>query len=98
MSGQRTASGDWPLTILVMGRTSGAANGVADVHPDTTLDGHPARRSPKANGGQGLQLWAVQGLYLELATHDTATAAQLPGGIDGLFRAMSLHPNSRDWQ
>jgi hypothetical protein len=96
--GKRSGSGDWPLTVLVIPRASGTGDGSNIANPDTTLDGHPARRTPMAGGGNGLQIYGADGLYLEFATHDRATTSQLPGGLDGLFRAMTRHPDPRDWQ
>lgn len=97
-AGRRTKYGDWPLTVIALPRTSRTGDGGVVADPDTTLDGDPARRTPMADGGRGLQVYDVQGCYLELATHDAATITQLPGGLDGLFRGMTLYPNPRDWR
>jgi hypothetical protein len=96
--GERTPYGDWPLSVTVTRRPARTGDSSVIAAPDITLDGHPARRSSGADGGVGLQLYDVQGLYLELVTHDAATAGQLPGGLDQFFRGMKLYPDPRDWQ
>lgn len=94
----RTSSGDWPLTVIVIPRSSTHGDGPI-AEPDTTIDGLPARRTPMSDGGTGLQVYGLHGrLYVELATHDAATTALFPAGVDGLFRATIFLPDVRSWQ
>ena len=51
--------------------------------PNTTVDGHPARTSSGIDGGSGLQLFNVNGVYLEMLTHSQQATAQLHGGLVG---------------
>jgi hypothetical protein len=96
--GKRTPYGDWPLVVNVLQRSSRIGDGSVIGNPDTVIDGYPARRSSLLDGGKGLQVYDVQGLYVELATHDPVTTSQLPGGPDGLFRAMKLYRDQREWK
>ncbi|HEX5542225.1 MAG TPA: hypothetical protein VFX60_11805 [Micromonospora sp.] len=96
--GERTTSGEWPLTVMALPQPSDTGDGANFGDPNGTLDGHPVRRSSMADGGKALQVYGVQGLYLELTTDDTATTRQLPDGLDGLFRSMTLYPGLQHWQ
>jgi len=50
------------------------------------------------DGGSGLQLFNVNGIYLELLTHSAATTTQLQGGLVGLFRSLDLNPDPATWR
>jgi hypothetical protein len=94
----RPASGDWPLTIqaLASDRRSGDDSVLGD--PNTTLDGYPARTSTHLDGGKALQVFDVDGVFLELSTHTPETTASLDGGLEGLFRSMTIHRDPRSWE
>jgi hypothetical protein len=60
------------------------------------VDGHPAPTGTGLDGGSG-PLFNVNGVYLEMATHSPQTAAQLSGGLVGLFRSMQIYPDPANW-
>jgi len=98
-TGQRASSGDWPLSLMATvssTRTGGGGGVLAD--PDTTLDGYPARRINHVDGGKGLQVYDVHGVYLELSTHSPAMTKQLPGGLDTLFRGLEIYKDPAIWR
>jgi hypothetical protein len=95
---QKLPTGDWPLTILAIASTRETGDGAVLGDPTTSVDGHPARTTPMLDGGSGLQLFNVNGIYLELATHSAATTAQLQGGLVGLFRSLDLNPDPATWR
>ena len=95
---QKLATGDWPLTILAVASTRESGDGAVLGDPTTTVDGHPARTAPLLDGGSALQLYNVNGVYLELTTHSAATTAQLQGGLVGLFRSLDLNPDPATWR
>ena len=95
---KKLLSGDWPLTILAVASTRETGDGAVIGDPTTTVDGYPARNTPMLDGGAGLQLYNVKGVYLELATHSAATTAQVPGGMVGLFRSIDLNPDPATWR
>ncbi|MGB2570414.1 hypothetical protein ACPFP2_18465 [Micromonospora citrea] len=97
-AGKRTKYGDWPLVVLVVPRRSTSGDNGVIGDPDSTIDGHPARRRSSLDGGASLQVYGVQGLYVELAAHDKATLRALGGNLDGLFRSATLHPRVEDWR
>jgi hypothetical protein len=78
--------------------TATTGDGAVIGDPTTTVDGYPARTSGLLDGGSGLQLYNVNGVYLEMSTHSAATTATLPGGLVGLFRGMEIYPNPDDWR
>ncbi|WP_446212178.1 hypothetical protein [Micromonospora sp. IBSANI012] len=96
-AGKRTKYGDWPLVVLVLPLTFPTGDGVI-APPDSRIDGHPARRRSSVDGGASLQVYWVQGLYLEMTAHDKATLRKLGGNLDGLFRSATLHPEVDDWR
>ncbi|MEH0820946.1 MULTISPECIES: hypothetical protein [unclassified Micromonospora] len=98
-AGKRTKYGDWPLAVLILPRksVSGDHGGVIG-DPTSRIDGHPARRSSSLDGGATLQVYGVQGLYLEMSAHDRATLRRLGGNLDGLFRSATLQPKVADWR
>jgi hypothetical protein len=89
---------DPPLTILAVASTRETGDGAVIGDPTTTVDGHPARTAPLLDGGSALQLFNVNGVYLELTTHSATTTAQLPGGLVGLFRSLDLTPDPARWR
>ncbi|SCE84605.1 hypothetical protein [Micromonospora mirobrigensis] len=97
-AGKRTKYGDWPLTVQLMPRTSEKGDGSVLADPDSTLDGHPARRRTSGAGGASLQVYNAQGLYLELTANDGATLRALGGDLDELFRGAVLRPKVADWR
>ncbi|MFD0577373.1 hypothetical protein [Dactylosporangium darangshiense] len=96
-TGKRTDLGDWPLSMLALNSSMRTGDGGTVGDPNTTLDGHPARRTDGADGGKGLQVFDVDGVYLELATHAPATTGRLPGGLDGLFRGLQVARDPAGW-
>lgn len=101
--GKLLPSGDWPLTVLVIPRASPTGDGGNLANPDTVVDGYPARKTPMAGGGSGLQIYGAQGLYLELATHGPAAlrptgADRNPDDLVWLLHVMRLYPDPREWQ
>ncbi|WP_319461920.1 hypothetical protein [Micromonospora sp. RTP1Z1] len=50
------------------------------------------------DGGASLQIFNVQGMYVEMAAHDKATLRQIGGNLDGLFRGATFHPKIADWR
>jgi hypothetical protein len=50
------------------------------------------------DGGKGLQVYDVDGVYLELLTHGSATVGQLKDGLDGLFRRLDINRNPATWR
>ncbi|SCL16805.1 hypothetical protein GA0070624_1128 [Micromonospora rhizosphaerae] len=97
-AGRRTRYGDWPLVVMVIPRTSASGDNAVLADPDSTLDGHPARRRSSIDGGASLQVYGVQGLYVELTAHDKATLRAFGGNLDGLFRDATLYPKVKDWR
>jgi hypothetical protein len=99
-AGRRSPFGDWPITVTLSPRRPGdqPGNGDGGGTPNGTLGQLPVRRSHTADGGESLQVYDVQGLQLELGTHDEVTTDRFPGGVDGIFRAMTFHPDPEDWQ
>ncbi|MEV1288205.1 hypothetical protein [Micromonospora sp. NPDC049679] len=97
--GKRSANGEWPLAVRAFPRSSQTGGGGAG-EPNTTIDGHAARRWDwtDADGGEGLGIYGVKGLYVGLVTDDDTTTRQLPGGLGQLFRGMELYPDPRDWR
>jgi hypothetical protein len=95
---ERTQYGDWPLTILAIPSTSETGDGSVIGDPNTTVEGHPARTSTGPDGGSGLQLFNVNGVYLEMLTHSPQATAQLPGGLVALFRSMEIYPDPANWR
>jgi hypothetical protein len=89
---------DPPLTILAIASTRETGDGAVIGDPTTIVDGHPARTTTLLDGGSGLQLFNVNGVYLELTTHSAATTAQLQGGLVGLFRSLDLNPDPATWR
>lgn len=82
----------WPMSVF-------AANQSHDLSADanTSLDGHKARTSGLPDGGERLQVYDVDGVYLDLMTNSPWATAALEGGLKGVFRAMTIHPDPRDW-
>ncbi|MGN9803031.1 hypothetical protein [Micromonospora sp. L32] len=66
--------------------------------PTSRINGHPARRTSSLDGGASLQVYGVQGLYVEMTAHDKATLRKLGGNLDGLFRSATFHPEAHDWR
>ena len=97
-AGGRTKFGDWPLVVLMMPRASESGDGAVLGDPDSTLDGHPARRRTAMDGGASLQLYDVHGLYVEIAVHDRSTLRAFGGNLDQLFRDATIYPNVADWR
>jgi hypothetical protein len=99
-AGRRSPFGDWPITVTLSPRRPGdqPGNGDGGGTPNGTLGQLPVRRSHTADGGESLQVYDVQGLQLELGTHDEVTTDRFPGGVDGIFRVMTFHPDPEDWQ
>ncbi|MFC0005447.1 hypothetical protein [Micromonospora siamensis] len=97
-TGKRTKYGDWPLTVQLMPRTSEKGDGSVLADPDSTIDGHPARRRTSGDGGASLQVYNVQGLYVEITANDEATLRALGGDLDGLFRGTTFRPRISDWR
>jgi hypothetical protein len=95
---ERTQYGDWPLTILAFTSTAETGDNSVIGNPNTTVDGHPARTSTGLDGGSGLQLFNVNGVYLEMLTHSPQATAQLPGGLVGLFRSMEIYRDPANWR
>lgn len=97
-AGKRTKYGDWPLVVLMLPRRSTTGDDGVIGAPTSRIDGHPARRSSSLDGGASLQVYGVQGLYLEMSAHDKATLRKLGGDLDGLFRSATLYPEVDDWR
>ncbi|MEU2612276.1 hypothetical protein ABZ570_11930 [Micromonospora sp. NPDC007271] len=97
-SGRRTKYGDWPLVVLMIPRLSPSGDNSVLGGPDSTIDGHPARRRSSPDGGASLQVYGVQGLYVEMSAHDQATLRKLGGNLDSLFRGATLYPKVKDWR
>ncbi len=95
---ERTQYGDWPLSIIAFTSTAETGDGSVIGDPNTTVDGHPARTSSGIDGGSGLQLFNVNGVYLEMLTHSQQATAVLPGGLVGLFRSMEIYPDPANWR
>jgi hypothetical protein len=93
-----TKYGDWPLTISAFTSTAETGNDSVIGDPNTTVDGHPARTTTGLDGGAGLQLFNVNGVYLELQTHSPQATAQLPSGLVGLFRSMEIYRDPANWR
>jgi hypothetical protein len=93
----RTSYGDWPLTILAVRSDAETGDGNVIGDPDTTLDGHPARIREGLDGGSTLQVFNVDGVYVEMLTHSPSATDLLPDGVVGLFRATELFPDPADW-
>jgi hypothetical protein len=92
--GDRDAHGDWPLDILMFPWK--AEDGYANMGtPDTTVDGHPARMTTGIGGALGLQVYGVQGLYLEMYCTEPSL---VPDGLEPVFRAITLHPDPSSWR
>jgi hypothetical protein len=92
--GDRDAHGDWPLEILIFPSTSETGYGNGST-PNTTVDGHPARTFTCCGGALGLQLYNVQGLYIDMYCTEPAL---LPGGLEPVFHAMTLYPDPATWR
>lgn len=95
---ERTQYGDRPLTIMAFTSTAETGDGAVISAPNTTVDGHPARTSFGLDGGSGLQLYNVNGVYLEMQTHSSQATALLDGGLVGLFRGMEIYPDPANWR
>jgi hypothetical protein len=95
---ERTTYGDWPLNITAIKSDAESGDGAVIGDPNTTVDGHPARTSTGLDGGSGLQLFNVNGVYLEMMTHSPQTTAQLQGGLVGLFRGMEIYADPASWR
>ncbi|MBQ0892033.1 hypothetical protein KBX37_02770 [Micromonospora sp. U56] len=97
-AGKRTKYGDWPLVVLMLPRKSVTGDGAVIGDPTSRIDGHPARRTSSLDGGASLQVYGVQGLYVEMTAHDKATLRKLGGNLDALFRSATFHPEAHDWR
>ncbi|MEV0721870.1 hypothetical protein AB0I37_03710 [Micromonospora purpureochromogenes] len=97
-AGKRTKYGDWPLVVLMLPRKSLTGDGAVIGDSTSRIDGHPARRTSSLDGGASLQVYGVQGLYVEMTAHDKATLRKLGGNLDGLFRSATLHPEVDAWR
>ena len=95
---ERSSYGDRPLTIYAMKSSAESGDGAVIGDPTTIVDGHLARPMPGVDGGSGLQLFNVNGVYLELTTHTLQATAQLQGGLVGLFRSMEIYPDPATWR
>ncbi len=95
---ERTTYGDWPLNITAMKSDAETGDGAVIGDPNTTVDGHPARTANGLDGGTGLQLYNVNGVYLEMLTHSQQATAQLSSGLVGLFRSMEIYPDPANWR
>ncbi|SCE70222.1 hypothetical protein GA0074696_0319 [Micromonospora purpureochromogenes] len=95
-TGKRTKYGDWSLVVRVLPFTYPQGEVIA--LPDSRIDGHPARRRSSVDGGASLQVYWVQGLYVEMTAHDKATLRTLGGNLDGLFRSATLYPEIDEWR
>ncbi|WP_344611238.1 hypothetical protein, partial [Dactylosporangium salmoneum] len=90
--------GDWPLRVMAVTTAQiGNDNGATLGEPNTTVDGHPARRTTGSDGGKGLQVYDVDGVYLELATHGPTVAGKLPGGLDAVLRNLEVAHDPAGW-
>lgn len=83
---------DGPLTITAVPRDSKTGDDSVIGDPNTTVDGHPARVTRNA-----LQLFNVDGLYLELQAEDGVVDG-IPDGLKGIFRGLELFPDPADWR
>jgi hypothetical protein len=92
--GDRDAHGDWPLEILIFPSTSETGYGNSGT-PNTTVDGHPARTFTCCGGALGLQLYNVQGLYIDMYCTESSL---VPDGLEPVFRAMTLYPDPPTWR
>jgi hypothetical protein len=95
---QRTSYGDWPLSILAVANDRETGDQAVLGDPNTTVDGHPARTSDLQDGGSGLQVFNVDGVYVEILTHSAEATTLLPDGLVGLFRATTFFPDPADWR
>ncbi len=95
---ERTTHGDWPLTITAIKSDAEAGDGAVIGDPNTTVDGHPARTITGLDGGSALQLFNVNGVYLEMLTHSQQATAQLSSGLVGLFRSMEIYRDPANWR
>jgi hypothetical protein len=95
---QRTSYGDWPLDILTLASDRETGDDAVLGDPNTTVDGHPARTSELQDGGSGLQVFNVDGVYVEILTHSAETTGLLPDGLVGLFRATTFFADPADWR
>jgi hypothetical protein len=94
----RPLGGDWPLTVNAYPMDHRSDAWVAG-GPDSTLDGHPSRISEEGpTGGEALQVFDLDGAYLEIFTNGPDTVKSLDGGLKGLFRATAIHPDPADWR
>ncbi len=97
-TGERTSLGDWPLSILAYLSSAREGDGNLVGDPTTTLDGYPARRINHRDGGKGLQVFDVDGVFIEMSTHSSAMTQQLGGGLDGLFRGLEINRDPSNWR
>lgn len=92
--GTPDAHGDWPLDILMIPWTGTDGYGNVGL-PNTTVDGHLARTSTGIYGEKGLQLYDVQGLYMEI---NCADPTLMPNGLEPIFRSMTFYPDPTTWR
>jgi len=85
--------GDWALTI----HAAWPSERVTAV-PTTVVDGYPARTDARATYGAGLQLFNVDGMFVDLQYYDAQTGTLLPDGLVGVFRATEFYPDPADWR
>lgn len=79
-------------------RVTAAPTRPGDRDPNTTVDGHEARRDQQTQGPQyydGLVVYDVSGL--DVSVFVTAESSLDPDGTLGVYRGLTVHPEPSGW-
>jgi len=95
-----TPYSEWPLTIRAELNPPGTlqASSSPEPHHTTALGGHDAVITSKPDGGTELTLDDVDGINVDITTHDAQTTALLDGGLEGLFLSTEFLSDPADWR